>query len=365
MRIVFVGHLDEGQTTLMRMRALERLGHEVLGVNSIRPWLEASWSKRQLQRRLQTGSIVRSINDAVLAAARQFNPDLIWAEKQENLKASTLEQLRRLGCKLLHFTPDPYFSLSWKRTRTMDDALPLFDTLVYCKAYEKAEYESAGPLALYMPLGYCDEVHRPLTAVDPQWSCDVGFLGGWEPRREQMLRAIACIGVDLKIWGAAWEFLVDGKWTLRRSIVLRQLAGSERFQFRQDPLLAKARQQAEVYGDDYAKALSGARIGVGFLRTICADQHTTRTFEIPACGSMLLADRTEEHQAMFREGREAEFFASPEELIEKTRFYLAHEAQRRKIAQNGLERCRTSKYAYIHRMSAVLLQLKQQLSLAA
>ena len=72
-----------------------------------------------------------------------------------------------------------------------------------------------------------------------------------------------------------------------------------------------------MYADDYARALTGTKIGLGLLRQVCPDQHTTRTFEIPACGSLLLADRTAEHQEFFHEGQEAEFFASTEELLNK------------------------------------------------
>ena len=362
MKILFLGHLDEGQTTLMRMRALRRLGHEVVGIDTIRPWLEASWGQRQLQRRLQKGPIVESINSSVLAAARSFKPDLIWAEKQEFLKASTLEDLRRLGPRLLHFTPDPYFTLDWKRTRVMDQALPLFDALVYCKAYERADYQATGQLAQYMPLGYCDQVHRPLPTDEPSWSCSVGFLGGWEPRREHMLRAIA-ERTNLKIRGAAWEFLVDGKWSLRRHVVLSQLAGVEPFRIHRDQLLAEALQGGEVYADDYAKALSGARIGLGFLRKVCPDQHTTRTFEIPACGSMLLADRTTEHQELFEEGKEAEFFETSEELLDKIDFYGKNETERKNIVQRGLIRCQTSRYAYIHRIAETVSSLRTPLGL--
>ena len=58
--------------------------------------------------------------------------------------------------------------------------------------------------------------------------------------------------------------------------------------FHRDPLLAARHQGAEVYAEDYARAVTGAKIGLGLLRGVCPDQHTTRTFEIPACGSMLL-----------------------------------------------------------------------------
>ncbi len=310
-----------------------------------------------MQRRLGRGSVVREINRRVIAAARAFRPDLVWAEKQEYLGLETLAALKALGARLVHFTPDPYFSLAWKRTRAMDAAIGQFDVLVYCKAYERAAYEALGKPAVYMPLGYCDEVHRPLPSADPQWSCAVGFLGGWEPRREHMLHGVAATGVELKIWGGAWDFLRDGRWTLRRHIVLGQLAGGERYRVHRDPLIAAALQGGEVYGDDYARALSGARIGLGFLRQVCDDQHTTRTFEIPACGSMLLADRTDEHREFFAEGREAEFFSSPEELADKVRFHAGNETARAKIAAAGRARCATGRYAYVHRLADALARI--------
>ena len=79
--------------------------------------MRASWLKRQLQRQLQRGSIVDQINYSVTSQAREFRPDLVWAEKQEFLRVETIEELRRLGARTVHFTPDPYFSLAWKRTR--------------------------------------------------------------------------------------------------------------------------------------------------------------------------------------------------------------------------------------------------------
>lgn len=357
MKILFLGAISDGQTSQMRMRALERLGHDVRGVDTITPWLSATWFQRQAQRRLQRGSVIDLINQRVLAAARAFRPNLVWAEKQEYLEVATLAELRKLGCRLVHFTPDPYFSLPWKRTALMDQAMGQFDVLIYCKAYERRDYEGLGRPIVYMPLGYSDEVHRPVASNDPHWACDVGFLGGWEPRREHMLRSVATSSARLKIWGYAWDFLQDGHWTLRRQIVLKQLAGKDNFRIRCDPLLAAAYQGGEVYSDDYAKALSGAYIGLGFLRKVCPDQHTTRTFEIPACGSMLLADRTDEHQGFFDEGKEAEFFSSSDELLDKLDFYSSNERARMRVAAAGLTRCITGRYAYIHRVQDALSEV--------
>lgn len=357
MKILYLGDIGPGQTCLMRMRALQRLGHEVLGVNTVQPWRQATWLQRQMQRRLHRGSVITALNESVIATAQEFRPDMVWADKQEFLRLETLDGLRKLGARLVHFTPDPYFTLSWKRTQLMDEAIKAFDVLVYCKSYEKAEYESLGKLAIYMPLGYCDEVHRPMPSTDPKWSCRVGFLGGWEPRRERLLHAVAATNVDLKIWGGYWDFLNDGQRTLRRRIILKQLAGGAKFSIQRDPILAPALQGSEVYGDDYARALSGASIGLGFLRKVCPDQHTTRTFEIPACGSMLLADRTMEHKELFAEGKEAEYFDGQAELLEKVTFYTTHDDARRKIADAGLQRCLSGRFSYVERMADVLANI--------
>ncbi|MCX6854909.1 MAG: glycosyltransferase [Verrucomicrobia bacterium] len=358
MKILYLGDISPGQTSGMRLRALERLGYEARGVNTVAPWRQAGWLQRQVQRRLSRGSVVDEINEAVLAAAREFRPDIVWADKQEFLRAETLEAIKKLGARCLHFTPDPYFFLDWKQTRLMNEAMSCFDALVYCKVYEVANYESLGKPVFYMPLGYCDETHRPMPSSDPQWNCAVGFLGGWEPRRETLLSAVAASGVDLKVRGGYWDFLSDGKWTLRRHIILNQLAGKDHFKFRRNTVVADAYLGGEVYGDDYARALSGARIGLGFLRKVCPDQHTTRTFEIPACGSMLLSDRTQECQEFFAEGREAEYFDSPEELVDKVKFYTTHEEARAQIAAAGRQRCVDGRYSYLERMRDAMAWVK-------
>jgi hypothetical protein len=349
MKILYLGDIGPGQTCLMRMRALERLGHQVLGVNTVAPWREASWFQRQTQRRLNRGSVINEINRQVLATARDFTPDLIWADKQEFLRIETLHELRKLGPRLLHFTPDPYFTLSWKRTLLMDEAMGAFDILVYCKSYEREEYEALNQQTIYMPLGYCDKTHRPLPSSDPKWQCEIGFLGGWEPRREEFLAPLAEANVVMKIWGGYWDFLKDGRWTLRRKIILNQLAGGASYKIRRNKELAACWQ-----GDEYARALTGAKIGLGFLRKVCPDQHTTRTFEIPACGSMLLADRTPEHQEFFEEGKEADFFESSEELNDKIRFYSGNPSSLERIARGGYARSKNSGYAYVDRLRILL-----------
>ena len=47
---------------------------------------------------------------------------------------------------------------------------------------------------------------------------------------------------------------------------------------------------------------------------------------------------TDDLDSMFKEGVEAEYFRDKEEMINKIRYYLKHDAEREKIAFAGYER---------------------------
>jgi spore maturation protein CgeB len=346
----------------MRMQVLREFGHDVEALDSFERWSSVSRASRIAQQWSCRGVVIEGLNRDFVAAVERLRPDLVWAEKQQYLRPESLKRARSLGAKLVHYTPDPYFTLAWKRTSLADAAMPLYDTLITSKRYELEQYRALGKPVIYMPLGFGDEDHRPLSPASrndaDRFASDVSFLGGWEPRRESMLSQLAeSVDCDLKFWGYGWEHVRDGRVTPQRWATLRRNAGGVRFSIRRNKSLARAHQGGELYAAEYAYALSGSRISIGFLRQICPDQHTTRTFEIPACGSMLLADRTEEHLDMFEEGVEAEFFGSSAELIDKVRFYLAREDLRMRVALAGFRRCHDSGYSYSARLRVAIRAL--------
>jgi spore maturation protein CgeB len=102
----------------------------------------------------------------------------------------------------------------------------------------------------------------------------------------------------------------------------------------------------DLLGKSYAQAISSAKVTLCFLRKINRDLHTSRSVEIPACGGFMLAERTVEHSSLFKEGEEAEFFSNKNELLDKVRYYLSNDKQRKLISNNGLIRARNSGYSY-------------------
>jgi spore maturation protein CgeB len=362
-RILFVGYLGRGQTSGMRCEALRRLGHDVASVDVGSVWRGASYPSRQLQQLTLHGPRIDALNAAVLNAADLHRPNLVWAEKQEYLRPATLKRLGLDGAATLHYTPDPYFSLSWKRTSLTDECLPLYDVVVVTKRYELQSYASHGcSHVIYSPLGYDPVGHAP-PAHSSGYSRDVVFVGGWEPRRERLLAAAKQAAKSVSIWGYGWSIALEPRTNPLRALRLGRLAPAHRVYLGKpsahlEPAIqAGEGRNGEIYEEAYSRAIAGSRIALGLLREVCPDQHTTRTFEIPAIGGFMLADRSQEHMEFFEEGLEAEFFGSDDEYLDKLKFYLANEEVRGRVARAGHERCMRSGYSYDDRIRCVIADI--------
>jgi spore maturation protein CgeB len=108
-------------------------------------------------------------------------------------------------------------------------------------------------------------------------------------------------------------------------------------------------------------ALKSAEIGLGFVSEWNGNETAGRSFEIPACGTFLLAMRTPEHEKLYREGEEAEFFSSPEELINKALHYINNTALHQQVAVAGQNKCHGSGYTWQSLMQRDWAKLPQHL----
>jgi spore maturation protein CgeB len=103
----------------------------------------------------------------------------------------------------------------------------------------------------------------------------------------------------------------------------------------------------DALGDEaYVATLQRAKIGLCFVSHWNYNQTAGRSYEIPACGTFLLAMRTAGHLEHYREGEEAEFFDCETELVAKARRYLTDEPARKRIADAGHRRCVDSGYSW-------------------
>jgi spore maturation protein CgeB len=292
LRIAYVG--PAYGTSLLRAAALKRLGHAVSIIDPLDRIGRSVWMFRWLH--YAGGLGVGAWSDRpIFDAVKQSEPGLIWVDQGAYLGANLISNLRTLSVPIVNYTQDDPFGVrDGRRFNRYFKALPLYDLLVVVREENIAEAYARGARDVLRVWMSADEVaHRPrlLTNEDRQrWGSEVCFAGTWMPERGPFMAELVRAGLPLSIWGDRWHKAPE--WPV--------LARHWRGPGQDDPEI-------------YARIIQTAKISLGLLSKGNRGRHTTRTFEIPAVGGLLCAERTDEHCKSYMEGVEAVFWDDAKE----------------------------------------------------
>ena len=291
-RAAYVGILTAGSTSRMRAEWLKKLTPdcEWTWVDTDPPMVESARLWRSLAFRFHQGKAVDRINDTVVRGIGSEPFDLIWVDKAVFLREETVKSLRGLARNLVHYTPDTAFGIN--ASRNFEAGLPLFDAVVTTKSFDVTDYAMRIPSERIRVIsqGYDPTVHFPRND-DASRGRSIAFVGLAEPDREQCLSLLLDAGIEVRLAGRGWSSFVRKN----KSNAHLEFVGEE------------------VFGAAYAEMLSQSWVGLGLLSKRFGELHTTRTFEIPACGAVLATERTSETAEFFSDS-EAIFFSDYSEL---------------------------------------------------
>jgi glycosyltransferase involved in cell wall biosynthesis len=339
MRVLLVGGPYFYNVGWSIRRLLPELGHEVVVMDDSQYF--GGWSPSLADRVFRRIAGVPPkfwrYNSDLVHLARTTKPDVLLAISGTWVSPSALERVRQdTGAKLVNYSLDDWFSLNPRAViPNMHACIPLWDLMVTTKRYNVAELQAAGAhRVVFIRCGYDPLVHYPVT-LSPQeklqWESDVLFIGTYEcDRAKNMETLVSLLPCKLRIYGNGWH-VVPRRSPLRPCIQGRPL-----------------------YGHEKRLAFAGTKIGLAFLRKANRDTYTDRSFEIPACRTFMLAERSEEHALLYEEGKEIACFGSVEELVDKVRYYLRHDLERQQIAEAGYQRVTHDRHTYRDRLLEIL-----------
>jgi len=314
--------------SLHRANALRRLGHEV---DILDPWEFLSKGKfastilRKLVYEIGAACLESFIRFRLDQALGNSFFDIIWNNQCELIGGQSAALLRNHCSSMVAFNNDDIFGGRDKnRFALYRDSVRHYDLAAVVREQNVAEAYALGTPAVIRVLLTADEVaHAPvaLSAEDlKKWQSEVAFVGTWMPERGPLLNRLLDLGVPLTLYGDRW------------------------YKAHEWSNIKKTWRGPGLVGQDYVKAIQSARICLGLLSKDNRDLHTQRSSEIPYIGSVLCAERTGEHQAMYRENEEALFWDTPEECAHNCFTLLADEPRRQTIACAGQQRCIQSGY---------------------
>lgn len=294
-------------------RTFYNLGLRVITFNNRYQFL--SWLPTRFTSRLNNVLI----NQSLLKQIKEYQPDLLFLIKAENIFASTLEKIKeKHNPIIINFYPDnPFVVWNGNSTHHVLMSLPIYDHfLIWSEMLIPVLYTAGCKNVYYFPLAFEEELFSQIPEeVEPNYRSQVCFIGTWEPARQSWLTSLCqrLPELNLALWGDLWLEHIPT-----------------------DHILYSKIRGAALYEQNMIKALRGADIVLNFIREQNATAHNMRTFEVPAAKSFMLTQRTKEQaEKLFTENESIACFSSLEELIDKITWYLQHPDERQKIAQKS------------------------------
>lgn len=338
--VLYVGPLSG--TSRHRHDAFVRLGHPTTPLEPRRllpvsPWIDRiewhlspAWPGRWLLPRLRAA-----------LGTRRF--DLAFVDNGSLLTPAAVRLLGQHCTAVVAFNhDDPYGARDRLRFANFRAALPEYDLVTVVRPCNVGEARALGARRVLLhPMVADDVAHQPQPMSEAQrrqWASDVAFVGSWMPERGPFLAQLIRRGLPLALYGGGWT------------------------KAREWPQLQRHFRADHLEGDAYAWAVQAARISLGLLSRGNRDGHTTRSTEIPMLGSLLCAERSDEHLAMYAEGSEAVFWRDADDCADRCLELLADEPRRAAIAAAGQQRARHNRLTSEHLIESVVDQVRDRLA---
>lgn len=323
--ILYLGDCSHGSSSTDRANALSRLGHTVICRD---PYKEFH---KQLKSRwlgaIHFRSGYRLLDSRVTQWLRHVisneKPDIVWVNSGELFGPASLKILKRLGRPIvLYMNDDPLGKRDGRRFDSLVSALKFYDFCIVVREVNVSEFKAQGARhVLRVFMSYDEVAHQPFASysdIPTQFRSEVAFIGTWmrHEKRDEFVLNLIQQGVPLSIWGDRWE---------------------------KSPLFGMLKSHwrgGALHGRDYVAALQGAKVCIGLLSKGNRDMHTMRSLETPYSGGLLCAERTPEHQQLYKEGVEAVFWSDVNECGRLCKELLADDEKRERIRLAGMKRIR-------------------------
>ncbi|WP_374339608.1 glycosyltransferase [Leeia sp.] len=255
----------------------------------LKAWL-SRWSEQQiLQQRSQR----------LLADCAQFQPELLMVVRGEPYLASTIQSIRKQTRVAAWWVKNP----RWLQ-QALQSERHQFD------AYFSIHPDETGQSHFLAPYTY-NEARYEAAKADPI-ATEILFLGCWSQRREQYLEAIA--DLPLTLIGPNWKSRLPLGSRLRAHI------------------------RAEWVEDAEAlKHYAGAKLVVNINQWAPHETEAVnlRAIDVPACGTLLVSDASQQLSRLLSPGQAVLTFATPDELRGVVLHALQHPEFAREVATCG------------------------------
>lgn len=331
-RLVLIGWFGPEHIGRHFRNAAISLGIETTCLDFAEAFRGPKWAQRASwhlfgHRPLRLGAFGRH----VIEVCRATSPTWVLATGIAPLSEAVLRTFGALGTTRLNFLTDDPFNPALRAPWFLS-ALPLYDHVFSPRHANIEDLRSLGCQRVsYLPFAYEPSLHfRDPETPDverPYIRHEVLFAGGADDDRVDWVRALRAGGFDIGLYGGYWD------------------------RYRETGTLARG----ILPPDELRRVAAAAKVSVALVRRANRDGHAMRSYELPAMGAAIVAEDTADHRALFgEEGVAVLYFSTTDELVQKTRWLLDHDEERRRMAERAHDIVVCGANTYRDRLAAML-----------
>ena len=250
---------------------------------------------------------------------REIQPDIaMFVLFKDEIRPDTIRRLTDDGIVTFNWFCDDH----WRFDDFSRHYAPAFSLVSTTHRESLPRYAAEGCDHVVLSQWACNHYAYDRQGLEPLH--DVTFVGQRYGDRPKIVRAIRAAGFDVRCWGQGWE---EGRIDHDGMV---QTFETSRINLN----------------------LSNSWTGTWWRRRPAVGQIKARVFEVPGSGGFLLTETVPHVERYFDNGQELATFAGTGDLIEKIRFWLDHEEERQRAADNGYARVR-AEHTYDHRFAEI------------
>ncbi len=235
-----------------------------------------------------------AMNRLLLRTINQNHYDLIFILKADLMNYNLIPQFNKRS-KTWYFFMDPFDNaIALNASKYAASSSWSSSTFMAITKW----FNKLGGRAYYIPEGYDAKTYTP-DKENSEKDIDVLFVGGKDPKREQFINYLIAHNINVKVHGVGWQ---------NSPLDLKDLIIS----YRKSKIILNF-----IRGND-----------TGF---------SNRVFISLGTGSFLLSEYCPDIERVFTRNKYLDWFKTPEECLEKIKYYLIHNDEREKIAKEGHE----------------------------
>ncbi len=318
MKILFIGpkrSLNKGYSnSYLQFKTLKKLYREVDSIDSSKILFLPSLTGK-IFIHISPYILEYFINFYILSRVKK-EYDLIWVKGGDFIGKKLILELKKKTKKIVFICNDnPFVKRDKKRWKLFLPAAKYYDCIAFQDRSRLSPSKKWGVRKSLLVLPPYDlNVHKKQKISKKEkikYQNDIIFVGTWSPKKGEFIRKLIELGLNVNIYGGLWD--KDPYYKILKSKI----------------------KLGHVFNPHYSKLIQNSKIALCLFAEGNLDTITARSIEIPAIGTLLCSLRTKSMKNVFIENKEAIFFSSPRECVEKCHYYLNNENEAKKISRAG------------------------------